>query len=83
VCLIFLKFKVAASFHSMKWPNQVFDCINQRHFFIMNPFQQLFDKQKAYFATDVTKSYAWRMDQLDRLEKLLIVRLKKFTEIDD
>jgi aldehyde dehydrogenase (NAD+) len=49
----------------------------------MNPFQQLFDKQKTYFATDVTKSYAWRIDQLNRFKKLFIVRLKKFTEIDD
>ena len=31
------------------------------------PLQNLFDKQKAYFATDVTKTYEWRVDQLDRL----------------
>jgi aldehyde dehydrogenase (NAD+) len=49
----------------------------------MNSFQQLFDKQKAYFATDVTKSYAWCIDQLNSLKKLFIVRLKKFTVIDD
>jgi hypothetical protein len=51
--------------------------------FRMNPFQQLFDKQKTYFPTDVTKSYAWRIDQLNRFKKLFIVRLKKFTVIDD
>ena len=49
----------------------------------MNPFQQLFDKQKTYFATDVTKSYAWRINQLNCLQKQLIVRLKKIVEIDD
>jgi hypothetical protein len=28
--------------------------------------QDLFNKQKAYFATDVTKTYEWRVDQLNR-----------------
>jgi aldehyde dehydrogenase (NAD+) len=37
----------------------------------MNPFQELFDKQKAYFDSDATKSYEWRIDQLTRLENLL------------
>ena len=31
------------------------------------PAQDLFDKQRAYFATDVTKTYEWRVDQLNRL----------------
>lgn len=35
------------------------------------PLQDLFDKQKAYFATDVTKTYEWRVDQLDRLIRML------------
>ena len=35
------------------------------------PLQNLFDKQKAYFATDVTKTYEWRIDQLDRLIRML------------
>ena len=35
------------------------------------PLQNLFDKQKAYFATDVTKTYEWRVDQLDRLIRML------------
>jgi len=30
----------------------------------MNQFQEIFDKQKAYFDSDATKSYEWRMYQL-------------------
>ena len=37
----------------------------------MNPFQNIFDAQKAYFATGVTRSYEWRVEQLDRMAKLL------------
>ena len=37
----------------------------------MNTFQEVFDKQKAYFDSDATKSYEWRIEQLTRLEKLL------------
>jgi aldehyde dehydrogenase (NAD+) len=33
--------------------------------------QQLFDNQKAYFATDVTKPYEWRIDQLNRMIRML------------
>src|ERR1700730_13378318 len=36
----------------------------------MNSFQESFDKQKAYFDSDATKSYEWRIDQLTRLENL-------------
>jgi aldehyde dehydrogenase (NAD+) len=37
----------------------------------MNRFQDIYDKQKAYFDSDATKSYEWRIDQLTRLQKLL------------
>jgi len=37
----------------------------------MNQFQELFDQQKAYFDTDITKTYEWRIAQLDRMEKML------------
>src|SRR5258706_14844004 len=37
----------------------------------MNPFQEIFNKQKAYFDSDATKSYEWRIDQLTRLESLV------------
>lgn len=30
----------------------------------MNPFQKPFDAQKAYFATNVTHTYEWRIEQL-------------------
>ena len=36
----------------------------------MNPFQEIFNKQKAYFDSDATKSYEWRIDQLTRLQNL-------------
>lgn len=36
-----------------------------------NRFQQVFDAQKEHFLTDATKSYGWRIDQLDRMERLL------------
>jgi len=36
----------------------------------MNSFQEIFNKQKAYFDSDATKSYEWRIDQLTRLENL-------------
>jgi aldehyde dehydrogenase (NAD+) len=37
----------------------------------MNRFQTQFDKHKAYFNTNITKSYEWRIEQLDRLARLL------------
>jgi aldehyde dehydrogenase (NAD+) len=37
----------------------------------MNPFQEIYDKQKAYFNSDATKTYEWRIEQLTRLENLL------------
>ena len=37
----------------------------------MNKFRDLFDRQKRYFATGVTRSYAWRIEQLDRMGRML------------
>ena len=34
-------------------------------------FSDLFDRQKAYFNTNITKSYEWRIDQLNRLSRML------------
>ncbi|MGX9719080.1 aldehyde dehydrogenase family protein [Stenotrophomonas acidaminiphila] len=34
-------------------------------------FQEIFDRQKARFDTDATKSYEWRIEQLERMEKML------------
>lgn len=38
---------------------------------MMNTYQYIFDQQKEFFYTDVSKTYEWRIDQLDRLEKML------------
>ena len=37
----------------------------------MNPFQELFDRQKRLFATGVTRSRGWRTEQLDRMNRLV------------
>ncbi|WPU99137.1 aldehyde dehydrogenase family protein [Mucilaginibacter sp. cycad4] len=46
----------------------------------MNPFAEIFGKQLAYFNTDVTKSYEWRIDQLDRMARMLSENEKSFQE---
>jgi acyl-CoA reductase-like NAD-dependent aldehyde dehydrogenase len=43
-------------------------------------FQDLFDKQKVYFDSDITKTYEWRIDQLDRLIRMLKENYKHFSE---
>src|SRR5262247_604363 len=42
--------------------------------------RELFEKQKAYFASDVTKSYEWRVEQLDRLIRMLKENYERFSE---
>src|ERR1700730_16282872 len=42
--------------------------------------QDLFNKQKAYFATDATKTYEWRVDQLDRLVRMLKENYERFAD---
>src|SRR6202167_3817624 len=37
----------------------------------MNPFQKIFDAQKALFASEVTRTYEWRVDQLDRMARMI------------
>src|SRR5271163_2580266 len=37
----------------------------------MNRFQKIFDIQKALFATGVTRTYEWRVDQLDRMARMI------------
>jgi aldehyde dehydrogenase (NAD+) len=44
------------------------------------PVQDLFDKQRAYFATDATKTYEWRIDQLNRLSRMLKDNYERFSE---
>lgn len=38
----------------------------------MNPFQELFDRQQSHFATGVTRSREWRIEQLDRMGRLIV-----------
>jgi acyl-CoA reductase-like NAD-dependent aldehyde dehydrogenase len=42
--------------------------------------QELFLKQKAYFGTDATKTYEWRIDQLDRLVRMLKESYQRFAD---
>jgi aldehyde dehydrogenase (NAD+) len=46
----------------------------------MQNFRELFDKQKAYFNTDATKSYEWRIEQLDRMARMLNENADAFYE---
>lgn len=43
-------------------------------------FRDLFDRQRSYFAADATKSYEWRVDQLDRLIRMLKENFERFSE---
>lgn len=43
-----------------------------------NRFQAIFDAQKARFDSDATKPLDWRMDQLDRMERMLHERQDEF-----
>jgi aldehyde dehydrogenase (NAD+) len=36
-----------------------------------NRFQPLFDVHREHFLSDATKSHDWRVDQLDRMERML------------
>ena len=42
--------------------------------------EELFRKQKAYFGTDATKAYGWRVDQLDRLVRMLKENYERFAD---
>jgi acyl-CoA reductase-like NAD-dependent aldehyde dehydrogenase len=37
----------------------------------LDPFQNVYDAQKTYFAMGATRGYEWRVKQLDRMAKLL------------
>jgi aldehyde dehydrogenase (NAD+) len=43
-----------------------------------NIHEDIFHRQKAYFATNITKSFEWRLDQLDRLARLLSEHVNEF-----
>ena len=42
--------------------------------------EDLFNRQKAYFASDVTKTYEWRIDQLNRLTRMLKENCERFAD---
>src|ERR1700751_5140802 len=41
-------------------------------------YEDIFNRQKAYFASNITKSFEWRLDQLDRLAQLLSEHTNEF-----
>src|SRR5262245_30252643 len=43
-------------------------------------FSDLIDRQRAYFNTNITKSYEWRIDQLDRLSRMLSENMDALSE---
>jgi aldehyde dehydrogenase (NAD+) len=46
----------------------------------MNKFQKIFDAQKALFATGVTRTYEWRVEQLDRMARMINENERSFQE---
>ena len=38
---------------------------------LINPYQEVFDRQKRLFATGTTRSYEWRIEQLDRMGRMV------------
>lgn len=46
----------------------------------MNKYQSMFERQKEFFYTDTSKTYEWRMDQLDRLERMLTENQEVFCQ---
>jgi aldehyde dehydrogenase (NAD+) len=43
-----------------------------------NIYEDIFNRQKAYFASNITKPLEWRLDQLDRLAKMLSQNTNEF-----
>jgi aldehyde dehydrogenase (NAD+) len=46
----------------------------------MNRFQKLFDAQKTLFASGITRTYEWRVEQLDRMVRMIRENEKRFQE---
>jgi len=44
----------------------------------MNKFQNIFDAQKALFASGVTRTYDWRVEQLDRMARMIRENEERF-----
>lgn len=45
-----------------------------------NRYQAILDNQKDFFYTDVTKSYEWRIEQLEKMEQMLVENQSAFCE---
>ena len=46
----------------------------------MNRFQKIFDAQKALFASGITRTYEWRVEQLDRMARMIRENERRFQE---
>ncbi|MDV3925537.1 aldehyde dehydrogenase [Elizabethkingia anophelis] len=46
----------------------------------MNKYQSIFDTQKEFFYSDVSKTYEWRIEQLNRVEKMLTENQEAFCQ---
>src|ERR1700732_4841253 len=46
----------------------------------MNKFQDIFDAQKALFASGITRTYEWRVDQLERMARMIRENEGRFQE---
>jgi aldehyde dehydrogenase (NAD+) len=46
----------------------------------MNRFRKIFDAQKALFASGITRTYEWRVEQLDRMARMIRENEKRFQE---
>src|SRR5882724_4620244 len=46
----------------------------------MNKFQNIFDAHKALFASGVTRTYDWRVEQLDRMSKMITENERLFQQ---
>src|ERR1700680_3117319 len=44
----------------------------------MNKFQDIFDAQKALFGNGITGTYEWRLDQLDRMARMIRENEERF-----
>ena len=47
----------------------------------MISLQGVFDRQKRYFATGATRSYAWRIEQLDRMGRMLVENEERLQKV--
>src|SRR5580693_1170873 len=46
----------------------------------MNKFQDIFDAQEALFASGATRTHEWRVDQLDRMARMIRENERRFQE---